>query len=250
LPDVGKAMPYFLPNLYFHLGNLALTVEGDPPRAQRLYAGTIACTLEVCRFGSIFFLEAISLLWPARAALADIMLAQGHVDEGAALYAHIAAAGDLGGAAAGYARAGVQLLEVRVPALAEHLRRQGARSQAAARTIFDGYRTYVRTRYGDDLLHAAGVDAALTCRTRPVPQDPLFVPWFAAVLELTGSGVDAPAPAATANAAEVLAVALRWSTDGRWGRGMQELARHLQAALPSASGDRRVAWSMSTTYKL
>ena len=74
LAEVGKAMPYFLPNLYFHLGNLASLVERDGARARRMYAGTVACTLEVCRFGSIFFLEAISLVWPARAALADLLL--------------------------------------------------------------------------------------------------------------------------------------------------------------------------------
>jgi len=31
---------------------------------------------------------------------------------------------------------------------------------------------------------------------------------------------------------------------------MRELARQMQAALPLAAGERRVAWSMSTTYKL
>jgi hypothetical protein len=249
LPDVGRVMTYFLPNLYFHLGNLALTVERDAVRAQRLYAGTVACTLEVCRFGSIFFLEAISLVWPARAALADLLLAQGRITEGAALYAHIAAAGDLGSANDAHARAGAQLLEVRVPAMAEQLRRQGAGGLAAARAVFEGYCTHVRQRYGDDLLRASGVAAALERHPDSVPRDPLFGPWFAAMLTLKASGNDANA-AATTDATEVLAVASRWSADPRWGMRMRESARQLEAAMLNARGGRGVAWSMSTTYKL
>lgn len=247
LAEVGKAMPYFLPNLYFHLGNLALVVERDGERAQRLYAGSVACTLEVCRFGSIFFLEAISLVWPARAALADLMFAQRRFSEGATVYAHIAAAGDLGHAEDAHARAGSQMLEVRVPAMAEHVRRQGA--GAAARAIFDGYCAHVRRRYGDAWLTASGVDAALARGLDPVPLDPLFAPWFAAMLALTASGAG-PAEAAAAQGAAVMAVAQRWSGDARWGTRMRELAQQLQAATPLAAGERRIAWSMSTTYKL
>jgi SAM-dependent methyltransferase len=248
LTEVGKAMPYFLPNLYFHLGNLALTVERDGTRAQRMYAGTVACTLEVCRFGSIFFLEAISLVWPARAALADILFARQQFADGATMYAHIAAAGDLGHAEDAHARAGAQMLEVRVPAMAEHVRRQGA--GAAARTIFDGYCAHVRRRYGDTWLTASGVDAALARGIDPAPLDPLFAPWFAAMLALTASGAG-PAAAATVHAAAaVIAVAGCWSGDARWGTRMLELAQQLQAAMPLAAGERRVAWTMSTTYKL
>ena len=248
LQEVGKAMPYFLPNLYFHLGNLALAAGRDAAQAQRMYAGTVACTLELCRFGSIFFLEAISLVWAARAALADLLLAQGKLADGAALYARIAAAGDIGSAADAYARAGAPMLEVRVPAMAEHLRRHG--SATAAQTIFEGYCEHVRRRYGEPLLHAAGVDDALARGVRPLPLDPLFVPWFAAMLALTAGDAGKPAASVRAAAAEVVRVASRWAGDPHWGPRMREHARHVQAALDLAEGSGRVAWSMSTSFKL
>jgi len=98
-------------------------------------------------------------------------------------------------------------------------------------------------------LRASGVAAAMERHPESVPRDPLFGPWFAAMLALTASGNDASA-AATNDATEVLAVAARWSADRRWGPRMRELARQLEAAIPNARADRGVVWSMSTTYKL
>ena len=237
-------MPYFLPNLYFHLGHLAQRVERDGAEAARMYAGAIDCTLEICRFGSIFFLEAISLLWPARAALADVLLTQNRIDEGARLYAQLAAEGGIGSAAHAHATASLPLLETRVPAIAEHLRRQGL--PEAARTVFAGYRRHIQRRYGDAWLTASGVDHALAQEEAPAPLDPLFAPVFAAML----SRGDGGPPSLPGDLDQVAAVALRWAQHPTWGAQMREHARHAQAAALAGRNQGRVAWSMSTSFKL
>lgn len=243
LEHVGREMPYFMPNLFFHLGNLELMETGDQLAARRMYEGCIACTLELSRLGSVFFLEAISLVWPARIALADIDFAQGRIEEGAAGYARVAAHGDLGAAEDGFSRAPLPLIEARVPRRAEELRRRGLR--AAAATILAGYRVHVRQRYGEAFLTAGGVDEGIA-QGAPLPRDPLFAPWLEAMLALAGAPT-ARSAEVEAQAREVLRIAQRRAGHPVHGARMRDYAAALGVALAPST---RVVFSMSTSFKL
>jgi SAM-dependent methyltransferase len=244
LEEVGRVMPYFLPNLYFHLGNLAIATKGDRALARRMYEGSVDCILELSRLGPIFFLEATSLVWPARASLADLNFMDGRIAEGVAGYARLAADGDLGSAADGNSRAPLSLIEARVPQRADELRRLKLHAPAAA--IFDGYCEHIRRRYGADFLDAGGVDAALGRGSGPLPLDPLFAPWFKAMLALGSEGAgDRPAEVEAA-ARDVENVARRWVTHPAHGLRMRDMAEQIVAALRRNRG---VVWSMSTTFK-
>ncbi len=243
LEDVGREMPYFMPNLFFHLGNLELMETRDQAAARRMYEGCIACTLELSRLGSVFFLEAISLVWPARIALADIDFAQGRIDEGAAGYARLAAHGDLGAAADGFSRAPLPLIEARLPRRAEELRRRGLHAAAAA--ILAGYCAHVRQRYGERCVTAAGVDEGLA-QGSSLPRDPLFAPWFEAMLALPVAPADRGADV-EAQARDVLRVAQRWTDHPVHGARMRDHAAALGRALASPAP---VVFSMSASFRL
>ena len=158
LAQAGRVIPYFLPNLYYFLGALAQHADRDAARARAFYTGSVACTLELARYGSVFLLEALSLLWEARAREAELVLAQGDIAGGAALFSRLAREGGECSARNGYAQASLYLLEATVPRLCEQLAESG--HWAAAGTIFDGYRQHVTRRYGDALLAASGVETA------------------------------------------------------------------------------------------
>jgi SAM-dependent methyltransferase len=179
LAQAGAVMPYFLPNLYYFLGALAQHADRDPQQARAWYAGAVACTLELARYGSVFILEALWLLWESRARDAELALALGDVAGGAKLFAHIAREGGECTAANGFGEASQELLEATVPRLCEQLAIAGHGS--AAETVFDGYCDHVRRRYGESLLAGPGVGAAAE-RGLVLPLDPLFAPMFAAQL--------------------------------------------------------------------
>ncbi|HYQ99143.1 MAG TPA: class I SAM-dependent methyltransferase, partial [Casimicrobiaceae bacterium] len=117
LAEAGRVMPYFLPNLYFFLGALAQHADRDAARANDFYAGSVASTLELARFGSVFILEALSLLWEARARIAELALAQGDLAGGAALFARLAREGGECTEDNGFAQASQDLLEATIPRL-------------------------------------------------------------------------------------------------------------------------------------
>lgn len=242
LADVGRVMPYFLPNLYFHMGNLAQSVQRDAGRARALYEGSIACTLELARFGTVFFLEAISLLWPARAALADLDFAQGRVGEATAAWARIAADGDRGFATDAFARAPLTLVEAEMPQRAEALRRQ--RNLDAASAVLAGYVQHVRARYGERAADVAGVDDALA-HGHALPQDPVLAPALTAMLALDRAG-SARTPEVMAALHAVHDVAQRWGAHPVHGARMQAYARHFAALLQPAPA----TFSMSTSFRL
>lgn len=242
LHEFGQIVPYFMPGYYFFMAAIAHHVDRDLPRAERLYQGTIDCTLAGCRFGSAFFLEAISLIWPARMALADLCVARGDIVNGAKRYARIAAEGGRCMAENGYAIANQDMLEVRIPAIAENLLAHG--HVAAAGELFAGYRTHIHHRYGDALTDIDGVDQALTVAQVSVPEDPLFAPAFAAVL---ARRLEGDTEENIGRLVAVAAVATRWSSHPKLGARMAEHAKRIEWLLP-ASHRPKPAFSFSMNY--
>ena len=245
LGDAGRVMPYFLPSLYYFLGAIGQHLDHDNVRAERWYAGAVACTLEACRFGSTFFLEAISLIWPARLAQADIQLMRGDIAGGARAYARFGAESDTSAAQNGFARASRDMIETRVPAIVEQLLDLGA--TVDAERVLAGYRTHIRRRYGESLLAARGVDQTLADGSLPVPLDPLFIPCFAAILAHQSSG---GSDDASAQLSAVADVASRWSKNRIWGHRMAEHARRVRRLLPANNAISPPTWTFNVTYTL
>ena len=245
LTDIGRNLPYFLPGLYYFLGVIAQNVDRDAARAEAMFEGAIECTLEACRFGSIFFLEAISLIWPARIALADRKLAQGDIAGAASMYAQLASGGGRPLREHGFAVASSELVEVRVPGMIVHLLAHG--HAAAAETILAGYHAYVRERYGSALLDGEGVDKALSGPSPRAPADPLFASVMAATFarQRADAGADV-----TARLSMLHDIATRWSSHPQWGARMQEHAQRLRWLLPAPTPAQRKppAWSFEMNY--
>ncbi|MBK9608447.1 MAG: class I SAM-dependent methyltransferase [Betaproteobacteria bacterium] len=240
LSAVGRVVPYFLPSLYFYLGLIAQHFENDIERAERMFAGAAGCTLAVAPLGH--FLEAASLLWMARAALAEIRFARGDIAGGARLYAAIAAAGGACTEENGYAIADRALLESRIPTITENLLAAG--HAAAAAEMFAGYRAHVQRQYGAGLLTAPGVATALAAG--PAPLDPLFAPAFSAILAQQGR---IAAGGAIAGLSALLDIADRWSADPVLGRRMQDHAQRLRRLLPAPRPAAAPTLSYSFTMK-
>jgi SAM-dependent methyltransferase len=245
LTEVGALFPYFMPGFYFYLGSLAQNVDRDYARAEAMFAGAIACSLEACRFGSTFFLDALSILWSARMALADRRLAAGEIAAASATYARVAAEGGLCAREHAFASAGRDVIEGRVPAVTAQLLAHG--HAAAAADILAGYRTHVQRVYGSALLDAEGVEAELAGPAPHVPLDPLFVPAMTAML---APQVPAAGTEGASDAAVVHAVATRWSSDPRWGPQMREHAQRLRWLLPAtaAAPAKAAGWSFEMNY--
>ena len=250
LTDVGARLPYFMPGLYFYLGLLAQSVDRDFGRAEAMFVGAIACTLEACRFGTTLFLDAESVLWSAHMALADRRLAAGDVAGAASIYALVAAEGGLCVRTHAFASAGREVIELRVPAVTMHLLAHG--QAAAAATILAGYRTHVSRVYGSALLDGEGVDTALAGPAPHVPLDPLFAPVMSTLLAAQPpAGGPAGGTAGGTAASALLAVATRWSNHPHWGPRMREHAQRLQWLLPvpAAAPAKAAAWSFEMNYK-
>ncbi len=243
LAQAGRVIPYFLPNLYYFLGALAQHADRDAARARAFYTGSVACTLELARYGSVFLLEALSLLWEARAREAELVLAQGDIAGGAALFSRLAREGGECSARNGYAQASLYLLEATVPRLCEQLAESG--HWAAAGTIFDGYRQHVTRRYGDALLAASGVETA-AARGDDLPLDPLFAPLFAALLARKGG-----APRAETDRVLVDVARIGESLAHHPTRGAQMVARGAYARRFVRTVDApKAGWSFEMTYDL
>jgi hypothetical protein len=243
LAQAGAVMPYFLPNLYYFLGALAQHADRDPQKARAWYAGSVACTLELARFGSVFILEALWLLWEARARDAELALALGDIAGGASSFARIAREGGECTAANGFGEASQELLEATVPRLCEQLANAGHGS--AAETIFEGYRDHVRRRYGESLLTGPGVGAAME-RGEILPLDPLFAPLFAAQLARRGGAPTADIDRALTEVAEAGEAHARHPV-----RGAVMAARAGQArSLLRAAEAPKAGWSFEMSYTL
>jgi len=173
LVEFGRVAPYFLPSLYFALGGIAQH-RRDLSAARRFYKGARDIGVECGRFGAIFFLEASSLVWPARINDANLALAQGDLADAAAAYAGLAREGMRCDAAGGYARASRGYIEGTVPRGCEALALAGAWDHA--REVFTAYRDYLAAAFpGPDPAARATLEAALAAGGQAErPLDPVF----------------------------------------------------------------------------
>jgi hypothetical protein len=182
LVEFGRVAPYFLPSLYFALGGIAQH-RGDLPAARRFYQGARDIAVECGRFGAIFFLEAGSLVWPARINDANLALAQGDLADAAAAYARLAREGRRCDAAGGFARASREYIEGTVPRGCEALALRGAWGQA--REVFAAYRDYLAATFpAADPTARATLEAALDAGgAEERPLDPVFPFLFQGILD-------------------------------------------------------------------
>lgn len=244
IAEYGQIAPYFLPSLFYFLGALAQHRDRDPARAMRYYAAAVDCTLESVRFSAIFFLEALSLVWPARARQAELLLASGDVDAGVALFARLTDEGAHCDERNGFALASRDLLESTVPTICDGLWTHGYRDDA--RRLFARHRQYLSERYGAAVLNANGVEARLQDTDPSLPLDPLFAALWAARASL-------PADAALAEAATVSRVGDTHAGHpilGRRLRAQADRARALVADAPNhAATKATLVWSSSASFK-
>jgi SAM-dependent methyltransferase len=244
LAEAGRVMPYFLPNLYYFRGAIAQHADHDAERARAFYAGSVACTLELARYGSVFLLEALSLLWEARSRDAELALAQGDIAGGAELFARIAREGGECNAQNGYSQASVEMLEGMIPRLCEQLADAG--HWPAAATIFDGYREHVTRRYGEAFLSSSGVEAAAAAERDKLSLDPLFAPLFAARLARKNGLPAAEIERMLADVARVGDELARHPTHGPQLQSRAETARSLLRPTDAP----KPGWSFEMTYNL
>jgi SAM-dependent methyltransferase len=176
LTDVGRIGPLFLPNLYYFLGSLAQQVNNDRASALQLFTAAGEATTACVRLGAIFFLESISLLWPARVAAAYLHLTGPDTAAGAALLAKLGDEGRVLSAANSYATVAPGYIESTLPRACEALISSGQRVEAD--TIFAAYQRYLKREYGPSLLTEDGIGRALRRGDVPIPIDPLFPLWF------------------------------------------------------------------------
>jgi len=240
LEEYGEAVPYFLPSLFFFLGALAQHRERDASLALRYYAGAADCALESARFGAPFFLEALSLLWPARTRHAELLLARGDIATGVASLISLAQEGGRCDARNGYAMASRDLLEKTVPHWCEVLWSHGRHPDA--RALFAAHRAYLGERYGQAVLDTTGVETALRDREGALPLDPLYGPFFAARDAL-------PAADAMGRLAEIARIGETHAGHESLGGRLRELGQRalkLRAATPATASP---VWSSSAHFK-
>ncbi len=176
LVDNGRIGPFFLPSLYYLLGRLAWTQNRHAEAARTFYAGALGAIEACARIGSIFYLEAISAYWPSRVELARLDLKQGRFAAAAETAERLAATGDDCISANAFAIAPTQLIESFPLKVADACLAAGAVREAVR--VNDAYRGYVARRYGEAMLDAVGIEAALGGSQAAMPLDPLYPVWF------------------------------------------------------------------------
>jgi SAM-dependent methyltransferase len=190
LVEFGEAAPFFLPCLYYALASLAQHHDGgDLAAARRYYRGAADIGVDCARLGALFFLEATSLVWPARVMEAGLDLAQGQPARAAATFVRLARDGRRCDAADGYALASPEYIESVVPRACESL--AFANAWDAARGVFSAYREYLQGTYPyPDATSRATLDAALAGTSEmDRPRDPAFAYFFQSLLDtVAGNG--------------------------------------------------------------
>ncbi len=243
IAEYGQIAPYFLPSLFYFLGALAQHRDRDPARAMRYYAAAVDCTLESVKFGALFFLEALSLVWPARARQAELLLASGDVAAGVALFARLTDEGAHCDERNGFALATRDLLESTIPTICDGLWTHGYRDEA--RRLFARHRQYLSERYGAVVLNASGVEARLQDSDPTLPLDPLFAALWVARASF-------PADDALAEAAAVNRVGDAHASHPVFGRRLRaqaDRARALLADAPNHAAQATLVWSSSASFK-
>ncbi len=188
LADFGRMAPFFLPALYYFRAAIAHHHERDIPTALAMYRGTISLAQKVSRFSALSFLEAIALLWPARAQEAGIAMAQGDLPFAADVFIRLAAQGRHCTEADGFAVASLDYVDSVVPRACEELFVRG-RPDLARDTFAAWLADLADRRAGIDWTDPATVESALTAPAVPGdPADPVFGLFFAGLLDAaTGS---------------------------------------------------------------
>jgi hypothetical protein len=189
LVEFGKAAPFFLPCLYYALASLAQHYDdGDLAKARRYCRGAADIGVDCARLGALFFLEATSLVWPARGMEAGLDLAQGQLASAASGFARLAREGRRCDAANGYALASPDYIESVVPSACESLALADAWD--AAREVFGAYREYLQRTYPyADATSRATLDAALAgTRASDRPRDAAFACLFQSLLDAVAGG--------------------------------------------------------------
>ena len=190
LGEAGRIAPYFVPSFYYLIGEIARQWERDDAKAKLYFDGACAAIEACTRIGSMYFLEAVALLWPARTKGAMLDLAAGNHGPSTAILRRLAEFGDQCSSADAYALADPSLVESCVPMAAEFLGRRGMWREAIA--LSDAYRAYVRRHYGEEMLTAVGIAAALAESDKRMPMDVLFPLWFEGMRDSAEAGGHAP----------------------------------------------------------
>lgn len=145
LAEFGRIAPYFLPCLYFYLGVIAERVDDDASAARDFFHGSATLGVDCSRFGAVFFLEATSLIWRARAMEAWIKLGrQGLVADAVSIFERLARDGGRCSASEAYALASHQFIEEQTHRICQELAKRGEWNRA--RQIFTAYLTGLDAR--------------------------------------------------------------------------------------------------------
>jgi SAM-dependent methyltransferase len=237
--DVG---PFFLPSLYYFLACVAHHVDRNPVRAARLYSGAAEAIVACARLGSLFYLEAASLLWHARRGAAQMQLAAGNVGDGVREFAAMADAAAEAGAANAYTPADPHFVEASLVAAVEGLiaREQGDHAQ----TLIDAYLRHVAREYGPAMTTADGIETALRDSHARLPRDPLFGLWVQAI----GMRHGADAAARNGILRDVARIAESFGAEPQFGPRFRELGAKAQRLV--APPAKNVVFSFETTYKV
>ena len=225
LEDAGRIGPYFLPGFYHHAATLAQHVERDYPRARAWYRAAAELSIECGRIGAVLFLEAPTLVWPARIADAVLGLALGDESAAEGLLA-LMETGLEPSAASGYGCVSRERIEALLPPVIEELASRGQR--ASALRLAEGYRAYVAQNYEAALLTVGGVESALR-EERSVPLDPWFAPYTSHAFTATGAGPEASRAALADFAVRAEGAG---STATARGRELAAKARQLAGVVP------------------
>jgi hypothetical protein len=241
--EYGRAIPYFLPSLFYFLGALAQHHDRDFHLAMRYYAGVVECTLESARLGPIF-LEALSLLWPARARQAELLMATGDIAGGVDLFVRLVDEGVQCEARNAFALASRDLLESTVPTICEGLWGHGYRDHALR--LFARYKAYLSDRYGAATTTAGGVEERLRDAGADLPLDPLYAAFFAARAAL-------PAEEALTEAAAVVRTGQANADHPVFGARLRKLAGDAKRLEATATGAKpagaTLVWSSTSTFR-
>lgn len=223
LNEIGTIGPLFLPSLYYFLGVIAQRVDDDRSRALQLFSAAADATTACARLGAIFFLEAVSLLWPARVAAAYLRLAGPGAAEGARALARLGDEGRVLSAGNSYAIASTDIIESALPSACEALCSRGQRVDADV--IFAAYLRYVEREYGSALLTDAGIASALAEGNVRLPRDPLFPLWFDGLRNPQISDGKGTLPATNPALLAVIRLGDAFAGDARIGARARDLAR-------------------------
>jgi SAM-dependent methyltransferase len=201
--DFGDIAPFFLPAYWFTLGTIAQVGAHDAVAAERWYRGAERLALAAGRTGLLYFLEALSLVWPARARIASLALRGGRYGEAVARFSALARDAHAPSAAHGHAVATGELIDMEIPRACGELAALDRWDDA--RRVFDAYTAGLAARFpGYRWTDGAGLAAALAAPAETVPTDPVYPAFFSALLDARAAP---PPPDLAARLAAVVTLA-------------------------------------------